>query len=79
MHKPHKIYVNGKPYFRAGSMTYDDVMELAFPDVPKHLKHEATMTYYTLGGVCYEGIMDPNSKVKLREGVVFNAAFTNDA
>ncbi|MDE0693029.1 MAG: multiubiquitin domain-containing protein [Gammaproteobacteria bacterium] len=72
------IVVNGTPKrTELESLTFDQVVALAFPDPPTGKYICFTITYRGAGGRKPEGSLIEGGSVKIKEGTVFNVTVTD--
>lgn len=72
------IYVNTKPKsIDAEEITYDRVVELAFPKLPYGEHTETTVTYRRGPRGSLEGSLKPGESIKIREGMIFSVTATD--
>lgn len=74
--KPVTIIVNGRPRTVSGKdISYQQVVNLAFPDGPAGDGIEYTVSYANPHG--RDGTLTPGESVHVKEGMVFNVTQTN--
>lgn len=72
--KSHEIFVNGKPrQFEGKTISYDQVVRLAFPDGPFDIIF--TVTYVNPHG--HDDTLAPGQSTKVQEGMEFRVRKTN--
>lgn len=77
-HKSFNIIIDGTPYSVEGDeVTFDDIVNRAYPDGGRGPLITYTVTYYNGGGRIPEGTMGEDDKVKVKDGTVFNVTRTD--
>lgn len=72
--KVHGIFINGKPrQFEGPTITYDDVVRLAFPEGPFDIIY--TVVYVNPHG--HDGTLAPGQRTAVHNGVEFSVRKTN--
>ena len=72
------IIVNGREYTVEGDeVTFDEVIEIAYPDGGRGPLITYTVLFYEGGGRETEGGLNEGEKVKVKDGTVFNATRTD--
>lgn len=70
------IIINGRPRSVTGkSISYEDVVKLAFPDDPSNQNIDFTVAYANPHGK--DGELVSEQEVHVKEGMVFNVTKTN--
>ncbi len=70
------IIVNGRPREVTGkTVTYEEIVKLAFPDEPSNQDIDFTVAYANPHGP--DGTLVAGQEVHLKEGMVFNVTKTN--
>lgn len=70
------IIVNGRPREVTGkSISYEEIVKLAFPDDPSNQDHDFTVAYANPHGK--DGELVAGQDVHVKEGMVFNVTKTN--
>jgi hypothetical protein len=67
------ILIDGTPFVvpRQEQMTYAEIVTLAHPDYPQHPEITYSITYTRGHGEKPEGILAPNTSVKIKKGMSF--------
>lgn len=75
------IVVDGTPHEvpKNDSITYAEVVTLAYPDYPQHPEITYSVTYERGEGNKPEGILSPGGKVKVKEGMSFRVDRTGQS
>lgn len=75
------IIVDGSPYEvpKKDTITYAEVVTLAYPDYPQHPEITYSVTYTRGDGHKPEGILAPGGSVKVKEGMVFSVNRTGQS
>lgn len=75
------IIVDGSPYEvpKKDTITYAEVVTLAYPDYPQHPEITYSVTYTRGDGHKPEGILAPGGGVKVKEGIVFSVNRTGQS
>ena len=72
------IYVNTKPKnIDAEEISYDQVVELAFPKLPYGENTKTTVTYRRGPRGNVEGSLKADQSIKIREGMIFSVTATD--
>ena len=72
------IYVNTKPKsVDAEEITYEEVVKLAFPELPYGKNTKTTVTYRRGPRGNLEGTLKPGESIKIREGMIFSVTATD--
>ncbi|BCG97224.1 MULTISPECIES: multiubiquitin domain-containing protein [unclassified Mesorhizobium] len=71
----------GSPYEvpKKDTISYAEVMTLAYPDYPQHPEITYSVTYTRGDGHKPEGILAPGGSVKVKEGMVFSVNRTGQS
>jgi hypothetical protein len=76
--KEFKIFVNTEPKeVDHNVLAFDEVTELAFPDLPRGPYIVFTVTYKKAAGPKHEGSLVPGGKVEVKTGTRFNVTRTD--
>ena len=76
--KPFKIIVNGRPRSVSGpDVTFEQVVQLAFPDPQPGPNIVFSMTYRHAASKPHSGNLGPGGVVEVKDGTVFNATRTD--
>ena len=76
--KTHEIIINSRPYrLDQDEVTFDDVVNRAFPDGSRGPLITYTVLYFNAAGREPEGGLDEGGKVKIKTGTVFNVTRTD--
>ena len=84
-HRPDKktvtIVVDGTPHEvpKNETITYAEVVTLAYPDYPQHPEITYSVTYTRGHGDKPEGILPPGGSVKVKEGMAFSVNRTGQS
>ncbi|RJT28221.1 hypothetical protein EOA75_01790 [Mesorhizobium sp. M1A.F.Ca.IN.022.07.1.1] len=75
------IIVDGSPYEvpKKDTISYAEVVTLAYPDYPQHPEITYSVTYTRGDGHKPEGILAPGGSVKVKEGMVFSVNRTGQS
>lgn len=75
------IVVNGTPCEvpKMETITYSEVVTLAYPDYPSHPEITYSVTYTRGHGGKPEGILSPGGSVKAKEGMSFSVNRTGQS
>ncbi|HEX8174066.1 MAG TPA: multiubiquitin domain-containing protein [Pyrinomonadaceae bacterium] len=74
------IVVEGTPHeWPKDEITYDEVVTLEVPDYAQHPEITYSVKYKRGHGNKPEGILSPNSSVKVKEGMVFSVSDTGQS
>ena len=72
------IIVNGRPYtVDNDEVTFDEVVNLAYPEGGRGELISYTVLYYEGGGREKEGGLNEGEKAKVKDGTVFNVTRTD--
>ena len=73
-----RIIVDGTPHFvPIDEVTFDEAVDLAYPDGGRGELITYTVTYYDGGGRPPEGALAAGEKAKVKDGTVFNVTRTD--
>ena len=73
-----QIIVDGTPHdVPTDELTFDEVVNLAYPDGGRGELITYTVTYYNGGGRPPEGALAAREKAKVQDGTVFNVTRTD--
>ena len=73
-----KIIINGRDYFtEKDELTFDEVVDRAYPDGGRGELISYTVLFYEGGGREAEGGLKEGDTVKVKEGTVFNVTRTD--
>ena len=76
--KHYEVIVNGrKKVVRVETLTFNEVVALAFDPVPSGPNWVFTITYRRGHGNKPEGTLRPGESVKVKEGMIFNVTATD--
>ena len=76
--KGFKIIINAREYIiDKEELTFDDVVDLAYPDGGRGELISYTVLFYKAGGREQEGGLNEGEKVKIKDGTVFNVTRTD--
>lgn len=76
--KGFQIIVNGREYtVDKDEITFDEVVDLAFPEGGRGQLISYTVLFYEGGGREMEGGLNEGEKVKVKDGTVFNVTRTD--
>lgn len=74
------IIVNATPHeVDKGTITYAQVVTLAFPDFPQNPQNTYSVKYKRGHSDKPEGTLPPGGSVQVHEGMVFNVSFTGQS
>lgn len=75
------INIDGTEYEvpKKDSISYDEVVTLAYPDYPQHPEMTYSVTYSRGHGDKPEGILSPGGSVKVKEGMAFRVNRTGQS
>jgi len=74
------IVVDGMPHeVNKGTVTYVEIVTLAYPDYPQHPEITYSVTYKKGPTANPEGILSVNGHVVVKEGMVFNVSRTGQS
>ena len=77
-HKGFEIIVNARPHkVEHDEVTFDEIVNLAYPDGGRGALISYTILYYEAGGRETEGGLSEGEKVKVKDGTVFNVTRTD--
>ena len=72
------IIINARPYtIENDEISFDEVVDLAYPDGGRGALISYTVLYYEGGGRDQEGGLSEGEKVKVKDGTVFNVTRTD--
>lgn len=73
-----RIIVDGTPHVVPGDeVSFDEVVDLAYPDGGRGPLITYTVTFYNGGGRPPEGALTEGEKAKVKDGTVFNVTRTD--
>ena len=76
--KGYDIIVNGRPHtVEHDELTFDEVVDLAYPDGGRGDLISYTVLFYEGGGREQEGGLDEGDTVKIKDGTIFNVTRTD--
>ena len=76
--KGFRIIIDGTPHVvQTDEMSFDQVVDLAYPDGGRGPLITYTVTYYDGGGRPDEGALAEGEKVKVKDGTAFNVTRTD--
>lgn len=75
------IIINGTLFkeIKNEVMTYEEIVTLAFPDFPQHPERNYSVRYVRGHGDKPEGILSPEGKVKIKDGMEFTVTPTGQS
>jgi hypothetical protein len=74
------IIVEGTPHeWPKGEISYSEVVTLEVPDYPQHPEITYSVKYKRGHGNKPEGVLAPNTSVKVKEGMVFSVSETGQS
>jgi hypothetical protein len=74
------IIVDGTPHeVNRGTLTYAEIVTIAYPDYPQHPEITYSITYKKGPTANHEGILSPAGRVVVKEGMVFNVSRTGQS
>ena len=77
-HKGFDIIVNARPHtVEHDEVTFDDIVNIAYPDSGRGALISYTVLFYEGGGREKEGGLSEGQKVKVKDGTVFNVTRTD--
>lgn len=78
--KPVTIIVNGTPHdVKKEDITYEEVVELAFPDYAQFPTRIYSIKYRRGHGSKPEGILSPGGSVKVKDQMIFDVKYTGES
>ena len=73
-----RIIIDGTPHVvLTDEVTFDEVVNLAYPDGGRGVLITYTVTFYNGGGRPPEGALAEGEKAKVKDGTVFNVTRTD--
>ena len=76
--KGFNVIINARPYtVEQNEVSFDEVVDLAYPDGGRGALVSYTVLFYEGGGREKEGGLSEGEKVKVKDGTVFNVTRTD--